>query len=586
MTYSDELSNKKYIPNVVVQFASNYFSIRQPDSGLTVPSSNVGLVTSLSLNPSTIDPYRPSTSVNSNSFKLIDRNNAVTNLFNGNLKLFQGQLCSIWLGRVGVGMDFSDYLKVSDTYISKVSRQDGAYTFQTKEAKDRLDKDVYSEQTKLAGNILSATTIITLQSPPANATGLVKINDEFISYSGVAGNQLTGCIRGEQGSTPANHSLGDNVYFAQSVSGNPITILLSLLISPAGGGPYQTLIDGANIDENLIDIDEFEKIRTEYFTGQTYNLIFYQIDNLKTFIENEILSPAGLRLRSNNNSKIGLGILNKPVINIDAPDLDSNQITKRPVYSVDETKIVNKLLIEWGYDWPTDKFTKINTYTDTDSITDFGEKKAVKLSFKGIQTQSIVDEIAHQFFQRFAYPKPQIAINTHMSASAWELVEKAKVNSNQIPTENGDLNFGESLEIIQKAINYETGDVRFQLTFTQFTGMRLCFLAPSDTIISFADQKTVDIGAGRGTQYRVGWKMKLYSNVTRNWVADPINTIVSIVGDTITFENNWATTLTNNDYKITFADYNDVVTQQKRFCFISDNGNTFTDGLPSYVISF
>ncbi|NDG03065.1 MAG: hypothetical protein EB119_07710, partial [Synechococcaceae bacterium WBB_34_004] len=174
MTYSEELIEKKYVPNVIIRIGgTTYFSIRQPDSGLTVPAQNNGLVTSLSLNPSTVDPFRPSVAINSNSFKLIDRNNVVTALFNGNLELFQGELCEIWLGRVDVGMDFSEYLKVTDTYINKVSRADGSYSFSTQEAKDRLNKDVFSEQNKLGASILPATTAITLQSPPANSSGLI-----------------------------------------------------------------------------------------------------------------------------------------------------------------------------------------------------------------------------------------------------------------------------------------------------------------------------------------------------------------------------------------------------------------------------
>lgn len=586
MDYSDALPDKKYVPNVIVRFATQYFSIRQPDSGLLVPTQNNGLISSLSLNPSTVDPFRPSVAINSNSFKILDRNQAVTTLFNGNLSLFQGEKCEIWLGRVGIGMDFSEYLKLTDTYISKVSRQDGAYTFQTQEVKDRLNKDVYSEQTKLAVDILPATTVITLQSPPANTTGLVKIDDEFISYTGVSGNQITGCVRGEQGSTPASHSLGADVFFCEVVSGNPIDILLGLLISPAGGGSYSIYDDGGNIDQALVDISEFEAVRDEFFVGQTYNFVLYQIDNLKQFIENEILSPAGIRLRSNNNSKIGLGILNKPVINVDAPVLDDDQFTTRPVYSVDETKIVNHLNIEWGYDWRSEKFTKINTYVNAPSVAEFGDKKAVTLSFKGIQSQSLIDEIAYYYFLRFAYPKPIVSASAHLSASAWNLLEKAPVESDQIPTVSGDLNFGESLEIISKAINYNTGDVRFQLSFTQFTGVRVCYLAPSDTIISFSDQKTVSVGAGRGSLYRVGWIMRLYDNNARDYTADTDNTIVAINNDKITFENDWTTTLSNNDYKITFTDYDKVAKQQKRFCFISDNGNTFSDGLPSYLISY
>ena len=587
MNYSDALPEKKFVPNVVIRIGgATYFSIRQPDSGLTVPAQNNGLVTSLSLNPSVVDPFRPSVAINSNSFKLIDRNNAVTTLFNGNLELFQGELCEIWLGRVNVGMPFSDYFKVTDTYINKVSRADGSYSFSTQEVKDRLNKDVFSEQNKLGASIIPATTTITLQSPPASSSGLIKINNEFISYTGVSGNQITGCIRGEQGSTAANHNFGDDVFFCQVVSGNPIDLLLKLLISPAGGGPYSVLSDGANIDQTLVDVAEFEEIRDEYFTGQTFNFILYQIDNLKTFIEQELLSPAGIRLRSNLNSKIGLGILNKPVINLDAPDLDDDQLTRRPVYSVDETKIVNHLNIQWGFDWPSEKFTKISTFIDSPSVASFGDRKAVNLNFKGITTQAVVDEIAKNYFLRFAYPKPLIDTSAHMSASGWGLLEKPTLVSDQIPTQAGDLNFIDSVEVLQRAINYQTGDVRFQLSCTQFTGLRVCFIAPSDTIVSFADQKTVNVGAGRGTQYRVGWKMRLYDNTTRNWLADPINTIASISGDTITFLNNWTTTLVNNAQKITFADYDDVTDQQKRFCFISDDGNNFTDGLPSYLISY
>lgn len=586
MEYADALPEKKYVPNVIIRILGNYFSIRQPDSGLTVPSANTGLVSSLSLNPSTVDPFRPSVAINSNSFRLIDRGGVVTSLFNGNPELFQGELCEIWLGRVGVGMDFSEYLKVTDTYVTKVSRADGSYSFSTQEAKDRLNKDVYSEQNKLGASIIPATTTITLQSPPANTSGLIKINNEFISYSGVSGNQITGCIRGEEGSTPSNHDLGDDVFFAEVVSGNPIDLLLKLLISPAGGGPYSVLQDGANLDQSLVDVAEFEALRDEYFLGQTYDFVLYQISNLKTFIEQEILSPAGIRLRANLNSKIGLGILNKPVINLDAPDLDDDQLTRRPAYSVDETKIVNHLNIQWGYDWPSEKFTKITTYNDAASVASFGDRKAINLNFKGVTTQADVDEIAKNYFLRFAYPKPIIDTSAHMSASAWGLLEKPTLISDQIPTSAGDLNFIDSVEVLQKAINYQTGDVRFQLSCTQFTGLRVCFIAPSDTILTFSNQKTVIVGAGRGAQYRVGWKMRLYDNATRDWLADPINTIVGIAGDVITFENDWTTTLVNNAQKITFADYNSVTDQQKRFCFISDDGNNFTDGLPSYLISY
>ena len=172
-----------------------------------------------------------------------------------------------------------------------------------------------------------------------------------------------------------------------------------------------------------------------------------------------------------------------------------------------------------------------------------------------------------------------------MEASIWTLGGKAYLETTLLPTSAGDLNFGDSLEVMQRTINYQTGDVSMRLSFNAFTGQRACFIAPSDTIGSVTDQKTIVIGAGRGDNYRVGWKMRLYDNLPRDHADAQVNEIASIVGDTITFVDTWATTLLTT-HRIMFADYDQVNEQQKRFCFVSDDGNTFTDGKPAYKITF
>ncbi len=564
-----------------------YFSIRQPDSGLSVSSDNNGCVSALNLNNTSIDPFRATTTINTNTFKLIDKKNAVTTLFGTNPQIFQGELVEIWLGRVGVNMDFSDYYKVTDTFVTKVSKQDSSYTFATREAKDRLSTGAFSIQQKLAVDILSGTTVITLQDTTnLPLSGLIKIDDEFISYTGIAGNNLTGCLRGEEGSTPDGHDLGTTIYLCEVVQANPITLLLQLLISSGGGGVYDVLPDGASIDQNLIDVAQFEQVRTEFFSSLTFKFILYNIESLRKFMEDEIMFPIGIRLRANNNSKIGCGVLNHPVINLDAPDFTNDIMTKTPVYNVDETKITNRVTIEWNYFDPTEKFLNISEYSDAVSILQFGERKPLKINVKGVRAslggQAIVDQIAYEFFARFAFPKPTIDTNTHMSGSEWLLGEKPYVESNLIPTDQGDLNFGDTMEIIERAINFNTGDTRFKLMFTQFTGLRVCFIAPSDSIVTVNSQSSIDIGAGRGEQYRVGWKMRLYDNVTRDHADTQVNEIATIVGDTITFVDPWTTTLVATDYRIMFADYDDVTEQQKRFCFTSCG--TFPDGKPEYNI--
>lgn len=585
--YTDELTNKKYVPNAVVKIMGNYFSIRQPDSGLVIPAANIGLLSALGINPTNIDPFRPASTISQNAIKLLDKNAVITALFGSNPQIFQGEKVEVWLGRSGVGLDFSDYMKLTDTYITKVSKQDRAYTFTTREAKDRLSTGAFSESSKLAVDIVAITTVITLQNIPSGfpTSGFVKINSEFISFSGVSGNNLTGCIRGEEGSTPDAHDLGDDVYIAQIITGNPIEILLQLLISSGGGGIYDVLQDGAGIDQSLIDIDQMEQAQSDYFEDWVFTLRLFQVDSLRKFIEEEILLPCAIRLRSNNNSKIGLAILSRPSIDVDSPDLDHDQMTKVPVYDVDDTKIVNRVNINWNYDDNIGKFLSVSTYDDPDSLTQFGEKPVVTLNFKGIKSGSdtVVDEIAALYLKRFAYPKPTVTMNTHMSASRWLLGEHPRVVSSTLPTDQGDFDFDGTLEMLEKAINFETGDVKFKLSYTHFTGIQTCFLAPSDTIVTVNSQSSVDVGAGRGDFYRAGWVMRLYDNTAR--AIDPageLNTILSVTGDTIVFENPWVTTLFATQFRLQFADYDDVSENQKKYCFISCG--TFDDGRNPYQI--
>jgi hypothetical protein len=66
--------------------------------------------------------------------------------------------------------------------------------------------------TTLDGAINSAVTTITLTSVTGfPTTGVVKIDNELISYTGISSNDLTGCTRGVNGTAAASHSDGAGV---------------------------------------------------------------------------------------------------------------------------------------------------------------------------------------------------------------------------------------------------------------------------------------------------------------------------------------------------------------------------------------
>lgn len=618
MSYETEIEKKNYVPNIVLRFKNLYWAIRSPDSGLVV--DHAGLLDQVAINPTRIDPFNSNTTINSYTFKLIDKDRVVSALFNGVTSFFQNEKVEIWVGRSMVAMPFSEYFKLPDTFITSVSRDNNSYNFASTELKNRVDRPAFNERNKLAVNILPATSNITASVPFLSTTpesGIIKIEDEFISYGTLdrVNNRFSNCVRGEKQSIPVEHEAGADIFLVNDVTGNPIDILLRLLISSGGGGPYDTLTDGAAIDSSLIDVDRFEEIRDEFFLGQQYNLSLFGVESVLKFLDEEILYPNELRIISGKNSKLSLSVLNRSIFNDDLAIMDKDTIKKQPSYQVDDNELINSVRVEFDFIEGTGQFLNSSLIEDAESITAFGRRETKSIKMKGVKSflggASVAQNIAQRFLERFSFPRPSITLNTHMDRSLVNLGDKTELVSDQIPNSEGELNFVETLEVLERGINWKTGDVKFKLGFTSFTGIRECYLAPSDTIIEFITSSRVRVGAGRGALYRVGWKMRLYSNETRDYINNDILTITDIVGDVLTMDTDINAAIgdsyllkqdgdallqENGDFilldnltvgstRLMFTDYETATDTQKRYCFISDNGLRFEDNKKTYQVT-
>lgn len=622
--YADEiLASKKYTGNVVIQIGTDYFAIRQPDSGLSISSPYDKSVSSLVLNPTTIDIRRVSTTISSFQFRLLDKDGIVSALVLGDAASLIGAEVRIFLGRTNVDMDFSDYFELPRTYIGKLEHSDNTYVFNCSEQTERMAKAIYNYQSALAVDILSGTTTWTMREDISDfpTSGFLKVEDEFVSYTGIdtVNNRFTGVIRGELNSTPADHDANSEVVLVETITDNPLNIILKLLISGGGGGTYDTLQDGLGISNTLVDIDEIEALRDELFIDVEFTLSVYNVDSALKYIEKELLTPNNLRLTNSRNSKITLAILDRSRFVEEDDIIDEDTITKFPKWSLDGNKVTNVIDIKWDFNEGTNQFQKRSIYSDADSITAYGEQDALAFEFKGPKEsnggQNIVDDFGGRLLERLKTPTPEVTINTQIDKSLQTIGDKAYLVSSKIPAADGTLNFASHLEIVSRSINQTNGDVQFKLAFTSFTNIRSAFIAPSDLITSFLSQKKVNVVAGRGASYLVGWYMLLWDEENQVYCSDPPNKIVAILegeggllteggdslvtedGDTlsldqastedsIVFENDWATTLDSpNKYRIRFANYDDAITSQKRYGFLSDDGNDFADDKPTYRIT-
>lgn len=594
MTYASELVNKQYTGNVVIRFLSTYFSIRQPDSGLSVGASYVGLVSSLQLSPVKIDPRVVQTPIANYSFKLLDKENVITALVKDYGQDIIGEEIEIWVGRTGVAMAFADYHQLPTTKVKKIEHSENAYAFSTAEDTDRIATPIYDQKTRLSIDILSGTTIITGLDDISGfpAAGRIKIEDEFFDYASKDDGTKTfsGIIRAVNGSTAVAHDALVDMMLAETISDNPINIILNILVSPSGGGAYDILDDGVNLDVGLVDVTAIEALRDSKFVDVEFELTLCDIPDALKYIEEQLLAPCGLRFGYGDSSTLTLFKLDQPIFVEPTDRIDEDTITTYPKWVVDENKIVNEIVVEWDYDEGTATFNERDTYTDTDSQTAFGRRPSRRFSFKGVQAlldgQEFVDQFAEDMLYRLANPSVQIDCSGQIDKHLLSPGEITILESSQVPRYDGTLGFDTEVEILGRGIDHVKGEVKWTFGFSSFSLIRSGYIAPSDLIVTKVSQKIITVASGRGAAYEVGYKIRLYNEVTDAYTADAVNTIESISGDTITFVNNFVTVLVPTTHRIKFADYDESVTaEQYRYCFISDDGNDFGDGERTYSIT-
>lgn len=594
-TFAQDLAtNKTFVGNVIVGLLGQFFSIRTPDSGLWVLPEAQGLVTAVMLNPTTIDPRRVSTTIANYSVKLLDKNNLISNLVQASGLDMVNQPISIWLGRTGVGMDFSEYTQLPTTKILSISHVDNSYSFTTVDDTNRIDKPIFAATTRLSDDIFDITTSFQCLDDISlfPDSGSLKIDNEFMSYNSKddSTNTFIGLVRGIFGTTPVSHTATTTVDIGQLVTDNPINILIRALVSGGGGGAFDNLLDGCAIDQSLIDITDMEATRDELFPDVTFSLGFYPSeisDSCLTFLEDNILMPCNLRFTYSANSKLTVGTLDRARFVDDEDVIDEDTIVNYPQWNSDGSKIVNNIQVSWDFDEDLDQFNQIVPYINQASVDAYGLSNQLTFEFRGIVAdfdgQDLINAFVTAFFNRLAVPCPEIDITVQLNQGLVNVCDKTILQSSQVPSFDGTLNFDSELEVISRSVNWQTGDVKLKVAFTSFTGVRSCYLAPADSFVSVIDQSNINLGSGRGVFWDVGWNVRLWNNLTGDYETDPVNSISLITVDQITFTNPWTTTLTTN-HRLKFCDYDQATATQKRYCFISPTGLDFSSTEKSYKI--
>lgn len=582
-TYQAEVETEKnYAGNVVIKLAGVYFAVRQPDSGLVIPYPFSHSVQSLVINATTINPKQVSSTISSNSFILLDKSGVVSAMVKDRGAGIIKEDVEIWLGRSNVGMAFSDYKKLPVNRVSKVGKPSGAgaYNFTTRDTTERINVAIYSLAVLLDGDISPGTTIIKSQSAITDfpSAGKFRIGREIISYSYKSDILKTfyGCSRGEFLTTPVEHAHGDTLGLADSLTANPIDILLQLLTSGSGAGDYDLLSSGLAMGQALIDVSGIEAIRDTFFPDDQFSLALYSNTSALKYIEKEILAPCNLRFIALND-KLSLALVDSAQFIEEAQVLDHDTILPNSISSdIQDSDVQNKVTIEYDFDEQDSKFRSKFELEDAGSIATYGASSSpLSFLFKGVQDAAFVENFAQALLDRYAQPSPQISVRTQMDKSLLNVADKVTLETSRLPNEYGELVFADSLEVVSKAINWQNGEVTLKLAYTSLTGTRLGYIAPSDPVDTITSQSVIEVAAGRGDFWRAGWKVRLWDSILKAHTSDATNEIASIDGDEITFVDAWSTTLLT-DHVLVFPDFDEATASQRRYAFVGVTGNNFS----------
>jgi hypothetical protein len=607
MSFESELQDLRQLKvNLVLKITApsptgvTYFSKYQVQSGLVVPSTNVGMVTSFSVPGSQIDLLSAKQDIGSATVEIVDKNNVFSTFMGQPLSALIGLRADLYVGLItDTGFAWSQYITEKQNYVIKtLDKRGNTYTIGLRSQQDRMQGAIYNFRgnlTTFTSQVATTMTIDTGGDTFKAATGLnpqrAKINKEFIQYTGKTYTApittLTGISRGDESSDAVAHKAGVECFFVEKVIANPIDLLLRLMMSTGFGtnGSYDVLFDGCAIPAADIDTASFLSIRNTFFPSDTFTLFFYNIPNALKYIEVEFLQANNVRF-TEVNGKIGLAILDQSVPGDDLPIVNEDVITSKPApsWKLSENRLFNSFVMEYFYNEGTETYSKTKQFDDVSSQSIHGIRTTGNLKFKGITTDGVAQERGQRLMDRFSSPQSEITCTQFLKTYNTPPGEKVTFTHRDLPSPGGGLGLNHELELLKKAINYATGLVQATYVFTSYINLRRGLIAPSSVVASVISSNQITVPLDHGVRYKVGYVLNLFSNVT-HLVVDGINNVITdVTGDTITFANNFTGLAAGTTY-LKFADYDyadDV--QRAKYMYIVGGSGLFADGSGGYKI--
>lgn len=256
----DTLYGSKTIKKVARYGDENLF-YGQPDLvyGGLVPLSNQQTLmtldgTSTSIKQNLAPDKARGTGITSLTISLVDIGNRATELASGAFGEMLFRKCKVWIG-FGENSSFTeDYILLFRGVIESMSIEQGRVKFNLSspdqkrrvlllpKGDTKLDGAIDGIQTTI--DLISTDNFFVVPDHPSyspkddDVLSYVKIEDEYIQFAGITGNQLTGCVRGQFFTSPVAHPDTTQAESFYKIEGNAMELALKLMLSDELQTPF------------------------------------------------------------------------------------------------------------------------------------------------------------------------------------------------------------------------------------------------------------------------------------------------------------------------------------------------------------
>lgn len=403
-------------------------------------------------------------------------------------------------GEPGPESVFSEFQLFQTQIITGVSYDQGLYDIKCADITREQRADIFEpKRTTLRDTLTVAATTVPVYSTvgfqpvyhgpsysdgPNGVYGYVKVDDEWVRYTGLTADSFTGCTRGVLNTKAVEHAVDaasdadrrpkveEGIYLELPAAKIAYAILTGII---HGTSPTQTLPPHwhLGIDPDLVRLTDFTGIGTDLWDTSLDTSGFVvrfqglsKIDG-KKFLETELYMLLGCYSPIYSDGTIGLKRMNQVLADAAyVTVLDSRNIISHGALEHDMSSLHNRLQIDWN--WNGDRFTRSTLFVDAQSIATNGPAPLKKLQFKGLHgsrhTEAIIRKRLDAFRDRYTSVPETTTVDVLSSLNRLEVGDIVRDRMRHVRDYAGATqDIDRSFEIQRRSCDYITGDVTLEL---------------------------------------------------------------------------------------------------------------------------